>query len=85
MTDAKTDFSKYVGKAVSKRFAELGLSQYRFVQCFRGVTHPTLRRILRGTPGSNINSVASVCDALGLEIIIRPKKDGIDYKKKFAN
>lgn len=85
MTDTNKDFPKYVGESVRKRLAELELSQYRFLQCFNGITHPTLTRILRGAGSTNISTLADICNELGLEITIKPKKDGIDYKKKFAH
>lgn len=82
MANKITDFHKYAGEVISGRMDEFGLSQYKFMNVCKDVTHPTFRKILRGK-GGNIGSLVAVCDALGLEITIKPKKDGIDYKEKF--
>lgn len=78
-------FNKYVAKVFTDRLKELGVSRYRVQTAHMDtVTRETFARVCRGNGGCNINTLAHYCDILGLEIIIKNKEDGIDYKQKFA-
>lgn len=76
MKKFENGFAKYIAEKFKERLKELGMTQYKFVNSQPDYTnHPTLRRILKGEGGSNIETIAHYADLLGLELIIRKKQD----------
>lgn len=76
MEDPKKQFSEYIAKCFKERLKELGLTPYRFERKNADLaTHQTWMRIMKGDCGMNSNTLASICDRLGLEIIIRKKEE----------
>lgn len=81
MRNIENDFPEYVAKVFKERLNELGISQYRFINEYAELTNrPTLTRILRGSGSSSIMTIAHYADLLGLEIIIRPKRQDNEDK-----
>lgn len=75
MMNIKNDFPKYVAEIFTERLKELGKSKYRFVRENPIVNQPTLDRLLRGEGSTNIKTMAYYAEVLGLEVIIRKKRD----------
>jgi phage repressor protein C with HTH and peptisase S24 domain len=69
-----TDFSKF-SEVVSKRLEELG-QKVGTVERSAGLKPDTIRNILRADSesGPQLSTAREVCDALGLELYIAPKK-----------
>lgn len=81
----ENDFPKHAASVLRARLEELGCSIYRFVRYDSDIASPyTMQRFLRGEGGTTLRTFAHMCDNMGLEIIIKPKDDGIDYKQKLA-
>lgn len=69
-------FEQYVAEVFCNRFNEMDVTQTKLIEdTGRKVTPATLSRVLKGNGGANINNVATIADMLGLEIIIRPKRE----------
>ena len=78
---SNTGFERYVADVFCDRFAELGITQTKFLEDGGNkITHPTLCRVLNGHGGANINTIHTIADMLGLEIIIRPKQQDNEDK-----
>lgn len=71
----KNDFPKYVSKVFRERIEELGMSRYRFIREFPLANQGTLQRILYGDGSTNIQTLAHYLDCVGLEMVIRKKKE----------
>lgn len=68
-------FERYVSDMFCERLEELNISQMDLIESTGNkISQPTLSRILRGSAAANINTIATVAEMLGLEIIIRPKQ-----------
>lgn len=71
-----TGFEKYVADVFCERIYELDITQTQLLEdTGNKVSAPSLSRVLNGHGGTNINTIATIADMLGLEIIIRPKQE----------
>lgn len=70
-----TKFERYVADVFCDRLDELDITQLQLIErTGNKISQPSLSRVLKGSSASNINTIATVADMLGLEIIIRPKQ-----------
>lgn len=70
----RANFARHVADIFCDRMEELGLYPALITDNNKGkITAPTLRRVLNGAGGTNINTLAIVADLLDMEIIIRPR------------
>lgn len=75
MEKQEKNFNNYVARVFSDRLKELGLTKYKFQKDNKDITSmPTLMNVLNGKE-TKTKTLVDYCDRLGLEIIIRPKKD----------
>lgn len=69
------DIQKYISDVFRERLAELDMSQYRFCKENPDIKILTLHNILNCKYSPYVTTLAEYCDKLGMEIIIRPKKN----------
>lgn len=71
----KNNFDRVVAEVFGERLNELGITQMQLIEkTGNKVTQPTLSRLLNCRGATSINTMATVADMLGLEIIFRPKQ-----------
>jgi len=62
-----------LGVAVSRFRLMANLSQVALAKS-AGIRQATISKVERGTPNTEIRTIYAICAALGLELVVRPRK-----------
>jgi ribosome-binding protein aMBF1 (putative translation factor) len=79
--EAQLSFYKRTSEAVKSAMTEKGITQYRLAQMLMDVISlATIRNIIRGEQCCTMDSLVTICDTLGIEIVFKKKEETKDEK-----
>lgn len=74
--ERQLEFYASTAEAIKSAMKEQGITMYRLAQILMNVMSlATIRNILRGKQCCTMDSLVTICDTLGLEIVIKKKEN----------